>query len=343
MRLSSKRLAAPCGLSLPMAFLLASCSGEQARMAPPPQPRATTSIGGAATIVDEPVKLGDPYQVGGVTYTPVDAQAYDEVGYASWYGEEAIGNVTANGEAFVAGAITAAHRTLPLPSYVEVTALDSGRTILVRINDRGPFAGNKIIDLSRGAAEQLGITGDGAAAVRVRRVNPPEPEKALLRSHARAPERISTPSAVLNGLRGRLGEKGQARAIPVAMAQARPAAAVPAPRISAPPASSDRPGASFDIPVAPIRKPEAAAPSSAPKAQGQHAASGGYVVQVVALSSRTRAETLARQLGASVVPAGNLWRVRYGPYPTQGAAAAGVRAAAAKGYQNVRIMANDAR
>jgi rare lipoprotein A len=211
-----------------------------------------------------------------------------------------------------------------------VTALDSGRTILVRLNDRGPFSDDKLIDLSRGAAEQLGITGDGAAAVRVRRVNPPEQEKALLRAHQRAPERIETPQPLLKVLRGRLAQVPASQ--PVQVQTARPVVqAIPAA------GNSSRPGVSFDAPASPT-------PRSAPKTTAPtKPVSGGYVVQVAALSSQSRAEALARQIGAHAVAAGPVWRVRYGPYPSQEAAQAGVKAAAAKGFANVRVMANDAR
>ncbi|AUW60249.1 septal ring lytic transglycosylase RlpA family lipoprotein [Sphingobium sp. SCG-1] len=142
-------------------------------------------------VADLPVKIGAPYTIAGVTYTPSDVRNYQAVGLASWYGEELNGNRTANGERFEPSAISAAHRTLPLPSYVEVTALSTGRTILLRINDRGPFTQAREIDLSRGAAEQLGILGGGATAVRVRRVDPPEAERAVLRSGRRVAERPS--------------------------------------------------------------------------------------------------------------------------------------------------------
>src|SRR3546814_6647997 len=89
---------------------------------------------------DVPVRVGKPYSVRGVTYVPAADPGYDYLGYASWYGGES-GNRTANGERFRPKAVTAAHVTLPLPSYVEVTALETGRTILVRVNDRGPFSG----------------------------------------------------------------------------------------------------------------------------------------------------------------------------------------------------------
>ena len=120
------------------AALLAACSGGNYR-----------------PVSDYPVRIGKPYTVRGVTYVPAEDTTYDMLGYASWYGNES-GKRTANGERFRPGWATAAHTTLPLPSYVEVTALDTGRRIIVRINDRGPFAGSsRIIDLSRGAAEQL--------------------------------------------------------------------------------------------------------------------------------------------------------------------------------------------
>jgi len=132
-------------------------------------------------VSDAQVKLGGPYRVRGTTYVPAADPSYDVLGYASWYGSES-GNRTANGERFRAEWPTAAHTTLPLPTYVEVTALDTGRRIIVRINDRGPFAGHaRILDLSRGAAELLGIRAGGLAAVRVRRVEPSEKDRARLR------------------------------------------------------------------------------------------------------------------------------------------------------------------
>ena len=106
---------------------------------------------------------------------------YEATGQASWYGNELRGQPTANGETFNPEGFTAAHRSLPLSSYVEVTALDTGKTILVRINDRGPYHGNRMIDLSMGAARQLGLTGNGARLVHIRLVDPPESARMALR------------------------------------------------------------------------------------------------------------------------------------------------------------------
>ena len=167
---------------------------------------ALALVGASAnpTGVDGRIKLGKSYRVGGDTYTPADDPVYDAVGYASWYGNELAGRRTANGEMFMPSGISAAHRTLPMPSYVEVTALSTGRTILVRINDRGPFSASRLIDLSRGAAEQLGIIGRGPSPVRIRRVEPTEEERAALRAGQRAAERIPVSGEDLERFREQL-------------------------------------------------------------------------------------------------------------------------------------------
>lgn len=113
-----------------------------------------------------------PYQVKGVWYTPRHDPDYDEKGIASWYGEQFQNRNTANGEVFDMDLITAAHKTLPLPSIVEVTDLDTGKKIRVRVNDRGPFVAGRIIDLSKGAARKLGTYQKGVARVRVRYIGP---------------------------------------------------------------------------------------------------------------------------------------------------------------------------
>jgi rare lipoprotein A len=117
-------------------------------------------------------KVGKPYRVGGVWYTPRVQPGYDEVGLASWYGAAHHGRPTANGERFDARALSAAHTTLPLSSRVEVTNLENGRRIVVRVNDRGPFVAGRIIDLSQAAARELGFEGLGITRVRVRFLGP---------------------------------------------------------------------------------------------------------------------------------------------------------------------------
>src|SRR5258708_14664050 len=112
-------------------------------------------------------KVGQPYTINGQTYSPSDNPSYRSEGVASWYGPDFHGRLTANGEVFDMHAISAAHPTMPLPSYARVTNLDNGRSIIVRVNDRGPYARNRIIDVSIGAANALGFYGQGLARVRV--------------------------------------------------------------------------------------------------------------------------------------------------------------------------------
>jgi rare lipoprotein A len=109
-----------------------------------------------------------PYQIRGRWYHPVDDPRYEEVGLASWYGDRFHGRPTATGERFDMNAMTAAHKTLPLPGLVEVTNLENGRTVVLRVNDRGPFVDARIIDLSRAAARELGLLERGVGRVRVR-------------------------------------------------------------------------------------------------------------------------------------------------------------------------------
>ena len=128
----------------------------------PPAPGSTTGLRGTEK----------PYQIKGIWYYPKAQPDYDEQGIGSWYGEQFHNRRTANGEIFDMDLPSAAHKTLPLPSIVEVTNLDNGRKLKVRVNDRGPFVDGRIIDLSKAAAEQLGYGRAGVAHVRVRYVGP---------------------------------------------------------------------------------------------------------------------------------------------------------------------------
>lgn len=117
-------------------------------------------------------KIGKPYKIAGRWYTPHEDPTYNRVGIASWYGSDFHGRLTANGEIYDMNALTAAHKTLPLPSYAYVTNPKNNRTVLVRINDRGPYAGNRIIDLSRATARALGLEQKGVGQVRVQFAGP---------------------------------------------------------------------------------------------------------------------------------------------------------------------------
>lgn len=112
-------------------------------------------------------KVGNPYQIKGTTYYPKEDYQYSEVGVASWYGSDFHNKRTANGEKYDMNTLTAAHRTLPLPSIVRVTNLENGRSLVLRVNDRGPYAKNRIIDISKRGAQLLGYQVQGTAKVRV--------------------------------------------------------------------------------------------------------------------------------------------------------------------------------
>src|SRR5580693_5017354 len=141
-------------------LLLAACVSPTA---PPPPPRPVAKAPAPTGVY----KVGSPYQIDGVWYYPGEQPDYDETGIASWYGPTFYGKYTANGELYDGNALTAAHRTLPMPVNVRVTNLENGKSIVVRVNDRGPYARGRIIDLSRHAAELLDVVRSGTARVRV--------------------------------------------------------------------------------------------------------------------------------------------------------------------------------
>ncbi len=160
---------APFGASVMLCLLLANCSNGSrvdARYGVSPSERLVGP--------GEPVpkgggvyRVGSPYMVAGRVYVPEEDPHYHAEGLASWYGSDFHGRATANGEIFNSDSLSAAHPTLPLPSYVRVTNLGNGRSIIVRVNDRGPYAGNRIIDVSKRTAHLLGFTVRGTARVRV--------------------------------------------------------------------------------------------------------------------------------------------------------------------------------
>ena len=143
--------------------LLTSCSTgtpELAGLSPQAQAEIIKNYGGI-------YKIGKPYQIAGRWYYPKEDYNYSETGVASWYGEDFNGKRTANGERYNMNTLTAAHRTLPLPCIVKVTNLQNGRSVVVRVNDRGPYVKDRIIDLSKHGAQLLGYMGQGTTKVKV--------------------------------------------------------------------------------------------------------------------------------------------------------------------------------
>jgi rare lipoprotein A len=308
--------------ALALSVALAGCGsagGGDRPAAEAGSPLAARATGPAA---DYPMVLGDPFTIDGVEYVPTDVMNYDEVGYLA---------------ADDAGAgVTAAHKTLPLPSYVEVTSLETGRTILARVERRGPMSTKQLVALSPDARAQLGA-GEGAH-VRVRRVNPPEVQRAELRAGRTAPLRMDTPETLLGVLRRSLPKAGSA-----SLADGR-----------RPPVPSGVQGASQSAaprptPIDPV--PSAPTPVSAQSGAGAHplapldeatptqtaTPAGTFVVQAAAFSSKANADRAAGALGGFVSRAGRFYRVRTGPYTTRGQAEAALAKVRAAGYSDARV------
>ena len=150
-------------LGLSALLLLAGCASEPKEFAYKNLPEEVAAIKADGGVY----KVGKPYTVLGQSYTPREDYDYVETGMASWYGDDFHNKRTANGEIYDMRAITAAHRTLPLPSIVRVTNLENGKSIIARVNDRGPYVKNRIIDLSEKGAELLGYKNKGVAKVKV--------------------------------------------------------------------------------------------------------------------------------------------------------------------------------
>ncbi|GGD51188.1 sporulation protein SsgA [Erythrobacter arachoides] len=284
---------------------------------------------------DYPVVIGGPYTIDGIEYVPTDTMNVDEVGYAA-LDASALG-------------VTAAHHTLPLPSYAEVTSLESGLTILVRVERRGPMASNDLIALAPAALEQLGAAaGD---PVRVRRVNPPEDQRTLLRSGAAALPRMDTPGSLLTILQRRLPMRGAAslaanRALVPQAGDVEPVAIAASDVV--PPAAAEQ-AEPAEIAVAPW-------PGDAPEVTtteaieaGQRAAEvantapapaveGGFIVQAAAFASEENASRAAAALGGTISRSGRFYRVRTGPFATRGEAEASLANVRRAGYSDARIL-----
>lgn len=208
-------------------------------------------------------KVGRPYTIDGTTYYPAEDPDYVETGIASWYGPGFHGNRTANGEAYDQHQISAAHRTLPMPSIVRVTNLDNGRSAVVRINDRGPFARGRIIDMSRAGAQELGFDLIGTAKVRVE----------LLRAESEIVKQIALAGGGKEQQLAALATGVQPSPPPVQVAAAPPppppspppAEAAPAPQVAALP-PSDRGVTSQSLPPPPGAA-STPAPAAVPPAQ----------------------------------------------------------------------------
>jgi rare lipoprotein A len=308
-------------VALIVALALGACGSGAAQVASAPAP----SYGPQG---DYPLIVGEPYTVAGTAYTPEDVLNYDQVGYLA--ADSAGGN-----------AVSGSHHTLPLPSYVEVTSLETGRTILVRLERRGPMNSNELLALSPGALAQIG--GAAGTPVRVRRVNPPEDQRTLLRAGAPAELRMGTPMSLVEILKRKLPGQtsaavsgAQAAPIPHIQSAVRPQAPVVVATLESNPQPVRANGAPA---LPPLDAPGAATPAPAPTRQPA-AIRGTFVVQAASFSTADNARRAAGVLNGEVTQAGRYYRVRTGPFATRGEAEASLAKVRAAGYSDARILTN---
>jgi rare lipoprotein A len=276
-----------------LAALAAGC-----QTAPVEQPKVTVPANAGV------YRVGQPYQIGGVWYYPREQPDYDETGIASWYGPGFYGKLTADGELYTAQDLTGAHKTLPMPVNVRVTNLENGRSLVVRVNDRGPFAAGRIIDLSERAARLLGFYEKGTARVRVQYV-----ARADLPTGQPQPFGVGTPEDVQAALpkveTGKV-ETGSLPAIPgTREAGQKPLRELPKPAQQATIGSPDASG----LPSGQV--------TSVPVPTVTH-----LYVQLGAFSNYANASRLAARMGTDVNISAiqrngqTLYRVRSGPFAT---------------------------
>src|SRR5690348_11610354 len=275
-------------------------------------------------------KVGNPYTIDGVTYVPMEEFRHTETGIASWYGPGFHGKYTANGEVYDQSDRTAAHRTLQMPSVVRVTNLDNGRSTVVRVNDRGPYARGRVIDVSRAAAEELYMTHSGTAHVRIEQLGMESQALKDIALNGGGPdEQRAALDKFVAGRRGPPPVTATAQAAPpppppVSVQPAPSPPVLPSPRSPAvtPFVASGNAGQSSTA------APPAAAPSVASIANAAATHPGGFYVQIGAFSSMGNAEKqrgLLTSYGSpeiSQASAGGreVYRVRLGPYTTSDAA-----------------------
>ncbi|MBT6407046.1 MAG: septal ring lytic transglycosylase RlpA family protein [Rhodospirillaceae bacterium] len=273
-------------------------------------------------------KVGKPYQIKGTWYYPAEDYNYDETGIASWYGTKFHGRATANGEVFDMNGLSAAHRTLPMPSFVRVTNLESGRSLNLRVNDRGPFARGRIIDLSRRAAQLLGYGTKGTARVRVQILARESRAIATALQGGSAVARLGTPITV-----GRLPKPAVSRETlpPLPGGTVAPSSSVESsrPRVDGAPRNSVT-----------VSKFELGETSQATvKSTNIFVQAGAYSRFDNANEVRARLSSLGGAKVTSVLIGGrDLYRVRIGPLASVADADQALENVIANGYSDARII-----
>jgi rare lipoprotein A len=275
-------------------------------------------------------KIGNPYQVAGVWYYPAEDYDYNETGIASWYGPDFHGKRTANGEIYDMNDLTAAHKTLPMPSIVRVTNLESGRTLALRVNDRGPFVNGRIIDVSRRAAQLLGFEGKGTAKVKVEVMAGESRQIAATMRGQTVLASSETPITIDRMPKPAVSQESLA---PPPGARAQPG---PAPR----PIAATTPEPATPV-AAPAKSPMPAAISTVPVRDT------GIYIQAGAFSQYLNAERVRAALGSvangakiehAMVRERDIYRVRIGPLASVEDADAALDKVIGAGYPEARII-----
>jgi rare lipoprotein A len=280
-------------------------------------------------------KVGRPYQIADVWYYPREDYAYDETGIASWYGPGFHGKSTANGEIYDQNAMTAAHRTLPMPSTVQVTNLENGRSVKVRINDRGPFAHGRIIDLSKRAAELLGFRNQGTAKVRVQ-ILEAESRQAALEAGAGEAVTGTVPKAapVETVAVQELPPIGAAAPEPAAEPAAAPAGATET--AAAPAAAVGEPAR---LRTATVTMPEAVVTQERVRPTSIFVQAGAFSQVANAVRLRARLSSLGNvQIAKALVGDTNFYRVRLGPMASVDQADRTLELLLRNGYNDARVV-----
>ncbi len=326
-------------LGLVLVMALSACSSSRTAVMDPNMPEYMQLGRDPSGKLVTAYKVGNPYEVAGVWYYPSEDYGYRETGIASWYGPGFHGKRTANGEVYDMNAMTAAHKTLPMPSVVRVTNLENGRTIKVRINDRGPFVEGRIIDLSRRAAQLLDVERAGVARVRVELI--PEDTLTLrnLALDAGGQPPLSEMPGVIAAPRGTIVAETLA-----------PPSTPTATSVAAQSASSIR-VQSGTITSAPLPPPATTSPPpvavAVPAAPSTQVAAGpGLYIQAGAFSDINNARRLEAQLSgmgnvfvaAAQVGGQTFHRVRLGPIPDQAMAQQLLLDMLNQGYDGARII-----
>jgi rare lipoprotein A len=336
-----------------LAGTAAACAstGTSLSLTTPGQPRVAQSAPPSSSTPSGRLRGADkPYQVNGVWYFPQADPTYDEVGTASWYGYPFQNRHTADGEVYDEALITAAHKTLPLPCIVEVTNLQNGRSIRVRVNDRGPFVGGRLIDLSKAAAEQLGFDRRGTTRVRVRFITMASPLTApglMMASSGAGPSSGRRSAyAAQPAPNGAAFDDIEAPPPPTAV----PASYQATPRAPREDAMAEDEAGPPEAPAAQSITTSALPPPEpaphAPMAMRGAPASGGYSVQAGAFATQSGADRAAARLasagGAQIVPlqrnGATLYRVVVGAFPDPTSADETRARVIAMGFADARVI-----